>query len=79
MILCTPIESIFVLFPNQFLDTKMYIALSLLDTFFQFHSTDKRNGTFKVNFISQVSLLKKCEVVGTFCMQCKGHMCAPKH
>ena len=22
----------------------MYIALSLLDTFFQFHSTDKRNG-----------------------------------
>ena len=44
LILCTPIESIFVLFPNQFLGTKMYIALSLLDTFFQFHSTDKRNG-----------------------------------
>ena len=57
LILCTPIESIFVLFPNQFLGTKIYIALSLLDTFSHFHSTDKLYcNLLKLILISQVSL-----------------------
>lgn len=67
LILCTPIESIFVLFPNQFLGTKIYIALSLLDTFSHFHSTDKLYcNLLKLILISQVSL-KVREVLGSAC------------